>query len=185
MLRHESFVGTNVLKERSDSYSLRSSYLADYFHPEGGGDAFLRNVGSNKIHKAPHLSFFSCNLSPTSWPTIPHAARLGAIPVAAWRVHFKITPSLCWTRVISYVWNNSLLEILSLNFINQSVDTILIQTFWSSRTHLEHEFRPTCTIFMRWSEVIIRSTIFSTFQMTFKSWHESWKCIRNSCRFVT
>jgi hypothetical protein len=30
------------------------SYLADCFHPDDGGDAFLRNIGSYESHTASH-----------------------------------------------------------------------------------------------------------------------------------
>jgi hypothetical protein len=59
MLHREALVRTNVLEEYIASIirvtrigKLGALLLADSFHPDDGGNAILRNVGSNKSHTA-------------------------------------------------------------------------------------------------------------------------------------
>jgi hypothetical protein len=39
----------------SESESVYDHCQGEFFYPEYGGDMFLRDVGSHKIHMAPHL----------------------------------------------------------------------------------------------------------------------------------
>jgi hypothetical protein len=56
MVKRISELGTtdSIPPQRASvaSYCLRYSYLADSFHPDDGGDMFLRNIGSHKRHTA-------------------------------------------------------------------------------------------------------------------------------------
>jgi hypothetical protein len=55
IFRVEKYASERSVRRNSVWEQTSNTFLARVFlYPEDGGDVFLRNVGSYKIHKAPH-----------------------------------------------------------------------------------------------------------------------------------